>query len=279
MRKHLSFSQISMYLGCGEAYRLSYVEGNRSAPNIAMVKGTSFHRVAEVNNYKKITSKKDMSLDEMLDMASDQIDRAFEKELYLSDEEVSKSKSYLLGQAKDSLLGTIPGLHVNSQGIQPLQIEKEYNIEIPGVKRNLKAFIDLITSDGRVIDYKLTSKAKSKSSAENDLQLALYALIYKVNFGEFPRVQFHNYVFKKDRKTGDNTYSFNVLEPEQRYCEKKVQPLLSTIKAVEDSIQKGVFLPAEPGSWRCSPKMCSFYHKCKYVKKKTFVSSGISVPS
>ena len=268
-----------MYLGCGEAYRLSYVEGNRSAPNIAMVKGTSFHRVAEVNNYKKITSKKDMSLDEMLDMASDQIDRAFEKELYLSDEEVSKSKSYLLGQAKDSLLGTIPGLHVNSQGIQPLQIEKEYNIEIPGVKRNLKAFIDLITSDGRVIDYKLTSKAKSKSSAENDLQLALYALIYKVNFGEFPRVQFHNYVFKKDRKTGDNTYSFNVLEPEQRYCEKKVQPLLSTIKAVEDSIQKGVFLPAEPGSWRCSPKMCSFYHKCKYVKKKTFVSSGISVPS
>ena len=277
MKKHLSFSQLNTYLGCGESYRLSYVEGNRSAPNIAMVKGTSFHRVAEINNTQKMESKKDMSLEEMLDIASSQIDKAFKLDLYLKRSEQSMSKKSLHGEAKDSLLATIPGLHKHSQGIQPIAIEKEYDIKIPGVDRHVKAFIDLITDDNRVIDYKLTAKAKSQSATENDLQLALYSLIHKIYYGSFPRVQFHNYVSKKSKKTGEHSYSFNILETEDIYCESKLQPLLSTIKTVEESIQKGVFLPAESGSWRCSPNMCSHYQSCKYVKQENNFSR-ISVP-
>lgn len=278
MREHLSFSQINTYLGCGEAYRLSYVEGNRSLPNIAMVKGSIFHRIAEINNTQKMATKKDISLTEMSDLVSSNIDKELNTELHLKESEKTISKASLFGEAKDSLIGAIKGLHENSKGVIPIAVEKEYNIQIPGVKRHMKAIIDVITDDGRVIDYKLTAKAKPQSSVDGDLQLASYAMIHKIFYGSFPRVQFHNYVTKNIKKENTHSYSFNCLETKEKYCEKKLQPLLSTIKIVEDSIQKGIFLPAEPGSWRCSENSCGHYHNCKYVNSKS-VSSKIVVPS
>lgn len=39
--------------------------------------------------------------------------------------------------------------------------------------------------------------------------------------------------------------------------------LFTKIQEVWRSIEKGVFLPAAPGSWKCSPKMCEFWDICQ----------------
>jgi len=265
MPNYLSISQINKYLGCGEAYRLHYIEGKKSAPNVLMIKGSAFHKAAETNNLQKKKSKKDLSVEELQDIASFDLDSRFDKDITFKKDEVNQGVSATKGKAKDSLMSAIPVLHANTKDVMPIETEAEFNIQIPGIKKPLKAIIDCITDDGRVIDYKVTGKAKTQAMTDGDLQLSAYALIYYANYGEFPKLQFHNYVSKSTVKKGDETM-FNLTET--THDKNSILPLINTMKAVENSIEKGIFLPAPSGSWQCSPNACSYYSECKYVNGK-----------
>lgn len=48
-KKHLSFSQISKYLKCGEQYRRAYIEHERLPPNVSMIVGSAIHYSQEVS--------------------------------------------------------------------------------------------------------------------------------------------------------------------------------------------------------------------------------------
>ena len=82
MPEHLSISQINKYLGCGEAYRLHYIEGIKQPPNISMIKGSAFHKAAETNNIQKKKSKKDLSVDELKEIAANDLDSRLSSEVW-----------------------------------------------------------------------------------------------------------------------------------------------------------------------------------------------------
>ena len=120
MPNYLSISQINKYLGCGEAYRLHYIEGKKSPPNVLMIKGSAFHKAAETNNIQKKKSKKDLSIEELQDIASYDLDGRFERDLTLKADEVSQGVNVTKGKAKDSLMSAIPVLHANTKDVMPI---------------------------------------------------------------------------------------------------------------------------------------------------------------
>jgi len=261
MAKHISISQINKYLGCGEAYRLQYIEGIKQPPNVSMIKGSAFHKVAETNNIQKKVTKTDLCLDELKEIASNDLDSRFDSEItYKKDEKDNLSKTK--GDAKDSLMGAIDQLAINTKDVIPIETESEYNIQIPGIAKPLKAIIDCITDDNRVIDYKVTGKPKTQLETDVDIQLMAYALIHRVYFDNFPKLEFHNYVTKHTKTKGHETL-FKKISTEHN--ENSITPLINTLRVVTESIEKGIFLPAAKGSWQCSPSACSHYHSCKYI--------------
>ncbi len=265
MPSHISISQINKYLGCGEAYRLQYIEGIKQPPNVLMIKGSAFHKAAETNNLQKKKTKKDLSVDELKEIASNDLDSRFQNEIsYKKDELENKDKAK--GKAKDSLMGAVDQLAIHTKDVMPIETEAEYNIEIPGIDKPLKAIIDCITDDNRVIDYKVTGKPKTQLETNVDIQLMAYSLIHRVHFETFPQVEFHNYVTKHTKTKGHETV-FNELST--YHDENSITPLINTLKVVSESIQKGIFLPAAKGSWQCSPTACSHYHSCKYINGKS----------
>jgi RecB family exonuclease len=268
MPKHISISQINKYLGCGEAYRLQYIEGIKQPPNISMIKGLAFHKAAETNNLQKKKSKQDLCVDELKEIASNDLDLRLSSEVWYKTKEkenITKTK----GDAKDSLIIAIDQLANQTKDVIPVEIEAEFTIEIPGIDKPLKAVIDCITDDQRVIDYKVTSKPKKQIETDVDIQLMAYALIYRVNYGVFPQTEFHNYTAKHTKTYGHETI-FNKLSI--YHNENSITPLINTLKVVTESIEKGIFMPAAKDMGKpfyCSPDQCMHYHSCKYINGKS----------
>ncbi len=267
MPSYLSISQINKYLGCGEAYRLHYIEGIKQPPNISMNKGSAFHKAAEINNIQKKKSKKDLSVDELKEIAANDLDSRLSSEVWYKKKEkenITKAK----GDAKDSLIIAIDQLAKKTKDVMPIETEVEFTIEIPGINKPLKAVIDCITDDNRVIDYKVTSKPKTQIETDSDIQLMAYSLIHRVNYGVFPVTEFHNYATKHTKTYGHETI-FNKLAT--HHNENTITPLLNTIKVVSESIEKGIFMPAAKDMGKpfyCSPDQCMHYQNCKYIKGK-----------
>ena len=65
-QKHISISQIMMYVRCGEQHRRRYQEGDILQPGIAQVKGTSIHlgakEIAALLKVSQRTVRRDMDL-------------------------------------------------------------------------------------------------------------------------------------------------------------------------------------------------------------------------
>ena len=267
MPNYLSISQINKYLGCGEVYRLHYIEGKKSPPNVAMIKGSAFHKAAEINNIQKKKSKKDLSVEELKEIASNDLDSRLSCEVWYTKkqkENISKTK----GDAKDSLIMAIDQLSINTKDVMPIEVEAEFNIQIPGIKKPLKAVIDCITDDNRVIDYKVTSTKITQFDTNINIQLMAYALIHRVNYGVFPKTEFHSYLTKNTKTYGHQIIFDNL---SIHHNEDTISPLLNTIKVVSEGIEKGIFIPAAKGidkPFSCSPNHCKYYQNCKYINGK-----------
>ena len=42
-------------------------------------------------------------------------------------------------------------------------------------------------------------------------------------------------------------------------------PVVARAQGLLDSVQRGRFLPAEPGHWMCGPKWCGYWWSCPYI--------------
>jgi len=110
--------------------------------------------------------------------------------------------------------------------------------------------VDLITTDGRVKDWKTTSRLPSRRDADNHLQPTIYALLMGGGI-EFDFVYLlktrHPVVIEVSTKRSflDIVWAEEVLIP----------PLAEMLKA-------GIF-PPNPRSSLCTPSLCDYWRECR----------------
>lgn len=247
MIEHLSYSSISLYLDCPEAWRRKYMLNEPTRKGTALAFGTAWHGLIE----RMIqTPQSDPAA-----IWSEEFDKAFGSDIY-----------YELGETREEHCNE--GTRILSNGdvlaairsIQPgyddqgALIERKVELRVPGVPVPVIGFIDVILEDGTPADFKTSARSWTDDKAQSSLQTLFYLAAlnqagFKVNW------RFRHFIFVKTK-----TPQVQVLEHSHRPGELFF--LFHLVARVWDAIQKEAF-PPNPTGWRCSEKYCDFYSSCR----------------
>lgn len=258
-KPHLSATQLDLYCRCGEAFRRRYQEGEKIPPNVAMLKGTGFHRGAETNFRQKIDTHTDLPTSDIVDAAVAAFEAEVEKGVELAGDDKLRGKTIVVSETKDDLVSVV-SVHAKEQApdYQPVFVEQEFTISLPESSRDLKGIIDLADDLRRVTDLKSAGKSKNQADADSSVQLTIYAAGHHALTGNPPtEVRLDTIVTTKTK-----TYR-NVVASDRGTDD--FQALAHRIETVNAGVDAGVFAPATPGAWWCGPKWCGYYSICRFV--------------
>jgi len=263
-KPHVSASQLDTFSKCGEQWRRAYIEKEKVPPGIALVTGTAVHKVGEKIQIHKLENDGEiLTLEEVKDTARDELVKATEERgLLLNSDERKKGVKAVVGQAKDESISLATLYHSElASVINPLSvesIEKKFNIALEGYPYDLTGRIDIEDSLG-FRDLKTSGKSVVQASVDRSLQYTFYAMWYwRHHNGEFPKQIVQDTLVKTKKPkyqpliTKRGQKDFNVL------AERLVN--------FSECVEKGVFPPATPLSWWCSPKWCGYYETCRYTR-------------
>jgi CRISPR/Cas system-associated exonuclease Cas4 (RecB family) len=241
-RDHISVSQIRMYLRCPAQYYFHYVENIKVPSSGPLVLGKAVHAALEYYFWEKIFIGTGAQLDDVLDVYSE----AFEKErldAVWGDEDPSKAKDEGAELIKLYLTETAPQ-------VIPLAVEKKFEVPIAGTV--LLGYIDLITTDGKIIDHKVVSKTPSENKIKEDIQLTAYAMAYRELFGELPLEVKLNYMVRNKVP--------KLVERAANRGEEDIRRFIHLAEGVVKAIGAGMFYP-NPDNSMCSPN-CGYWDEC-----------------
>lgn len=261
-KPYISPSQLSLYAKCGEAYRRRYKEKDIIPPGVAALRGTSVHKGAEANYDQKIHTRRDLKADAVAEIVADAFDMTVKHEsIWFNPEEESEGKSKVLGEAKD-MATRLAGLFSRDVApkYMPAHVEVEHRIVLPKSSHDLLGRIDLITEDGIIQDLKSRARKSNPEDIHRDPQFTFYALTYQNKFGVAPKA------LAIDELVDTKIPAVNSVITSRG--EADFDALLNRINSVVKGINAGVFPPAMPGSWQCSPKWCGYFATCPYISKR-----------
>lgn len=269
MKPHISATQLDMACRCPAQYERRYIDGDVLPPGIAILSGKGFHKGAETNMRQKIASRVDLPASEIVDAAV----AAFETEAaggyVLSEDEDSRGAGVVVGEAKDRL-ANMARVHAEQQApdYQPVLVEKSVRIALPNAPRDLLGIIDLADEQDRVTDFKTGSRKKNQDDADGSVQLSIYDAAFRAEMGRAPSE------VRLDTIVGQKTKTDRQVLVSHR-DDNDFSALANRINVVTSMIQAGIFAPASPGSWWCSPRWCGYWSTCKFVNSERRALSQI----
>lgn len=249
---YYSSTQLEMFRRCPRQYEYRYIKGIKSPPNSALVLGSAVHKGIEHNYRRKFEKKRPAPADEVFDA----YDQAFEKGKYGIEFEEAE------GQVKDKGYA-MSKLHYNdiAPTVQPTQQpEFEFLVDMEGVSKPVKGFIDVIgtTDVGRnvVIDNKTAGKKKTQFETDLSDQLTMYHYAHKVKFGKKPDA------LALDVMIG-NKSGVDKQRLVTRRTDEQIKGFVETVQSIDSSIRAGNFPPTNQSSV-CS--WCGYNRQCTYAK-------------
>jgi len=247
-----SYSRVSTYLSCGIRYLKKYVEEIPQLSTPVLITGKAVHAGIEMNYKQKVNSKVDLPVADLKDCVADEIERSFQEELFLTDEEKSVGKQKLRGQCKD--LG-VKGIEVYHSEVSPIvmPVASEHEFLIPlWDGHQLYGFIDVLDESGIIRDTKTAKKAPVQTIAQTSQQLTAYTMAYRQLFQRMPEKVTLDYVLLSNNP--------RVAFYESSRGMEDIRIFLKRLKRVIDGIEKEVFLPpTEP--WQCL--YCQYRQNCE----------------
>ena len=249
-KRHLSATQLNMFLRCPRQYEFRYLQGLKIPPSGAMVQSKAWHAALEANYTQKIKSDKDLPLSNMEELFSTRLDDAFREE------EIKLSAKEDPGSLKDNGVLIVAEHHkVIAPTVKPAEVEQEFRVSLgEDFPYELLGYWDLIDRSGVIVDNKAYSRTPSQDDVDKDLQLTVYSLGYRVSKNAVEDSLRLDTVIKKKKPTAVQLVT--------KRTNDDCQWLLTLIEQVAKAIQSGVFYP-NPNGWHCSPKFCGYWEKCK----------------
>ena len=138
-----------------------------------------------------------------------------------------------------------------SPTIQPVHVEREFNLDLENSDYTLKGFIDLVDRNSFIIDHKTAKKSWSEDQATKDLQLTAYSLAYRTLEGKEEKgLRFDVMVRTKEPKIQQLYTTRN---------QKDIDRFIKTLAYVYKAIETGIFYPNE--NWMCPS--CGYGALCR----------------
>lgn len=240
MRKHLSVTQVKMFLQCPLKYYFRYKEGIEVKPNSSLTMGRSVHKAIE-EFYRKRMKGERADIGELFSFfwSEESKETEFKKEENpgaLKDEGVRLVQKYA-----EEIAPTI----------KPREIEKEFELIFANVAYTLKGIIDLIEEDGTIVDHKCSKRSPSQADIDRDIQLTAYQLGYRSLNNQDPAGLRLDYIVRN--KT-----------PKALQCwterkQKDLDRFLKLLGYVSKAIEQDIYYPNE--GMLCG--MCGYREMCQ----------------
>jgi len=265
--RHLSVSQIERYSMCGESWRLRYSENIREPSTPDCVRGTAVHQVAASSMVGKRAGNP-MMLEEVEQLASDAAKAVFSNQsVMFTPDDAARGLETVKGEVADAAVALSRLYHIRvAPGIEPVAIEQKISLNIPGLPEIISV-LDLTDSKDRVRDLKTKSRAPNAEEANKSIQLSQYHLSFEALNGRPPSdLMLDHVIYHKPSKKhpdGEAVYvdMHTTRSPEQ------LQAYLDRVSVVNESMEKGIAVPASPTNWKCDPKWCGYYGDlCRYTR-------------
>ncbi|MFA5466560.1 MAG: PD-(D/E)XK nuclease family protein [Candidatus Izemoplasmatales bacterium] len=249
--QHLSYSSISMFLDCPEAWRRKYIAKEQTMSSPALAFGSAFHGSVE----KYIAGE-----DSLLGLwgtewkAASSDDKNIYWDLDTPEEHYNEGIRLLSDPVIQKGIEQIKPLYLESDGALKPMIEERVELRVPGVPIPIIGFIDVILEDGTPADLK-TSRAKWTEAKASDSLQSLFYLAALNQAGFEINWKFTHFIFVKTK-----TPAFQAIVHSHKPSELFF--LFELISRVWDGIEKEVFT-INPTSWRCSAKYCDYWNNCR----------------
>jgi CRISPR/Cas system-associated exonuclease Cas4 (RecB family) len=248
-KEHISVTQLNMFLRCPRQYMYRYMEGIKCPPSGELLLGSAGHTTIAHNYQQKIETKKDLKTKEVLEFFAEEFDQK------VKDEGEINWKDEKPGDIKDNgtkVLKVYQETHAKT--IQPKEVEKEFNIEFEDTEFRLKGFMDLITEPEELIDHKISGKTPSQSSIDNEHQMTVYKLGYRLLYGKDPKKLRYDYLL---------TLKTPQVKPfETQRTDEDIEEMLTVMSDVVEAIKTGSFYRQVQG-WQCNQKYCGYFGLCR----------------
>lgn len=245
----ISSSQITCYLGCPLQYKFRYVDRLPRPWRVsAMAFGSSIHSAIEWFHRERLADRIPLDSAVVAVFLSDWYAQSVEPLVFADGE------SYELLADKGAQMVR---LYVNeSQRSVPSAVEERFSVGLVDAESweelgvDLHGVIDLVESDGTVVDLKTAGRSFDVGSIERHLQLSIYALAVMVRDGNIPKLRI------------DALLKTKVPRLERYEVHRSVSDLAwaaQLIKGVVEAIDAKQFFPNP--SWRCAE--CEYYAQCQ----------------
>lgn len=259
-RKSISVTKIKRLFRCGELFRLMDIEKKKFPPPTFLTKGSAVHSASEVNFKQKIQSRTDLSSSKIKEAAASAFDERIKAEgVALTKKEEDAGVSISLGRAKDRTV-VLAGIYSDQIAPvhQPRIVEELQKIRLTD-ELDLAVKLDLINEQEEIVDLKTGKKSIPQADVNEDLQFSIYDLAYRALFKKPPR----------------GTVIENLVDApvnpkrNQIHTSRSTAQLEGAVKKINNfifAVQKGIFLPAQKGSWYCNEEHCPAARECKYFE-------------
>ena len=247
----LSHTQIDSYLHCPREYYYRYVvKLPRKGINPKLTIGGIAHVGLESVARDKMSKTKPS-----VERAHDAMLRAYRVVLVKEGKDLDARARTAL-DAQFNSCSDIVEFFVNDElpEINPTCVEQNLTVLIAGIPITMK--IDLIHDNKRVIDHKITGRAKSEADAKNSLQLSIYAIATGLKEVGFISHKFPDLTTKK-RWAPFITKNVVQKNPgDLRWAEE-------VVAGISKAILAKTFPHCDPGDWKCSVTNCDCWGVCR----------------
>ncbi|HLP58487.1 MAG TPA: PD-(D/E)XK nuclease family protein [Candidatus Deferrimicrobium sp.] len=249
-KEYISYSQIRLYQTCPKKFRFAYVDEIERPINDKVFLGTIFHAIVEYYLKEKI-SNKEPGKEELLTRFEEEFKECQKKQTVTWDVPEAETRKRGAAFIRHFLKEIAPE-------INPLMVEKELVVDLPGLNVKLKGIIDLVETDFSITDFKTTTAKWSKSRIKDSyLQMQIYRYIFEKCFGDvITHLRFRIIYAKGNTGIKDQKVSVKALDLDST-------KMMDIINYVVENIRNGVFYKNE--NYTCS--YCDFKELCRKESK------------
>jgi len=121
----------------------------------------------------------------------------------------------------------------------------------------LICLFDAKDEEGYIDDLKTSKASKGQGFADGSMAISCYGVLHRAHYGENPKgYRIQNVITSK---SGTRTKTF-----ETERTEAQLNQQIARFARGLEAIKTGVFLPCDPGHWKCSEQYCGFWRQCEF---------------
>jgi CRISPR/Cas system-associated exonuclease Cas4 (RecB family) len=237
----LSPTQVRSFLDCSARWWFKYGLRLREPKNGNLALGIAVHQALEANFREKLDTKEDLPIAGVTAVFR-QAWAVISTETEFRDDEDPRE----IAQVGEILVAKY--MEEAAPSIEPAAVELDVNGEIGGVK--VLGKVDLIDTDGRVVDVKTSARRPSGIAPDYAFQLATYRQLAPGANGE------------ARLNTLVKTKTVQLIQQSYTVSEADLKSTQVLYPLVQEGIRNGLYFPNRQ-STLCSRRNCAFWRQCE----------------